>query len=166
MKKEKTIKQQTFENEDYRKIKSLLIMTIIVLAFIGLLFYFNGKFVTKDLFQKDNTKTTEATYDASLLVVDNIFSVSDKEYYVLVFDAKDELTGDIYKSLKASYTNESKKLYSIDLSNQMNNKYYNKDKELSLKNEFNFNEAILLNIKDKKITASYTELNEIIEKLS
>lgn len=167
MKKEKLIKQQKIVNEDYQKIKGLLIATIVVLVLIGGLFYINAKFVTKDLFQKDNTTTTEATYDKTLLTVNTMFKVNDKEYLVLAYDKNDQITKDTYNNLVLSYQADKVNLYSINLADQMNKKYYDLTKEQSLENnKINFNKATLLTIKDGKITSSITDMEKIIDKLS
>lgn len=167
MKKEKLIKQQKIVNEDYQKIKGLLIATIVVLVLIGGLFYINAKFVTKDLFQKDNTTTTEATYDKTLLTVNTMYKVNDKEYLVLAYDKNDQITKDTYNNLVLSYQADKVNLYSINLADQMNKKYYDLTKEQSLENnKINFNKATLLTIKDGKITSSITDMEKIIDKLS
>lgn len=123
------IKQSKFENEDYQKVKAFFILLIIVLALIGLLFFINGRFVSKDRFQEnESTTTTEPSFDETVITVDRMFKINKDEYLVMVYDSNDKETSVLYSNLVLSYKG-SKTLYSIDLNDKMNSKYYNKDKE-------------------------------------
>lgn len=123
------IKKAKFENEDYQKVKGFFIMLIIVLILIGILFFLNGKFVTKDRFQeKETTTTTDPSYDETVITIDKMFKIKKDEYMVLIYDSSDKETSVLYSNLILTYKG-SKTLYSVDLANKMNSKYHNPDKE-------------------------------------
>lgn len=165
MKKEKLIKQTNTMNEDYEKAVSFFVVLAIVLVFIGGLYFISVKFIDKNSASEE--ETTEPTYDQSLLLVDNMLSVSDGEYYVLVYDKNDKTNADAYTSLVSSYKSDKINLYTIDLSRQMNKKYYDQSKNESFnKDSWNFIQPTLLTIKKGKITNTNTVMSDIIKKLS
>lgn len=123
------IKQSRYENEDYQKVKAFFIILVIVLALIGLLFFLNGRFVSKDRFQEqESTTTTEPSFDETALTVDRMFKINKDEYLVMIYDSSDKNTSVLYNNLVLTYRG-TKSLYSIDLNDKMNSKYYNPDKE-------------------------------------
>ena len=145
LKKSKTI------NEDTIKIITFLIILVIVLGLFFGLFYLNGKFVTKDKYQDNNTTTTtEAIYDETKVTVSTMYNLSNDTYYVLAY--------------------ENIKLYTLDLTNAMNKKYYNKDKAENIttnnKADINFTKHTLLVFKNGKIIEAITNKDDITTKLS
>lgn len=163
----KEIKKSKQWNDDSKKALSFLVVLAVVSVLIAGLFFLNAKFVSKDYFQEDVTTTTKAAeYDDTLLTVDTMLS-KDGEYYVLAYDSKDKYTSFVYSSLVSSYKNDKIKLYSIDLSLKMNSMYYDTKKDVVVKeNEYNFNGATLITIKNKKIVKSITDRDEIVKVLS
>lgn len=175
-KKKNEIKFQTREikkrrniNDDYKVVIAFLVVLVIIAGLVALLFYFNGKFVSKDLFQKSSTTTTTAKYDETLLTIDSMFKVTDKEYYVLLFDSKEE-TSFLYSNLKTSYEDENVGLYMVDLGSKMNKKYYDpsgKENTSPKKaSEVLIVRPTLIKFKNGKITSYITEKEEIVKKLS
>ncbi len=125
----KEIKQVNYSDEDYKVIRSFFIVLAIVLVLLASLFFLNGKYVTKDQFQDDVPTTTKAVnYDESVILVDQMFSIKDDEYMVLLYDTTDNTNNLLYNKLANSYTGKTP-FYSVDLSNAMNKKYYDKSKE-------------------------------------
>lgn len=123
------LKKSKFENEDYQKVKAFFIILIIVLALLALLFFLNGKFVTKDRFNdQETTTTTEPSYDETVITVDKMFKIKKDAYMVMIYDSNDKESSVLFSNLILTYKG-SKSLYSIDLANKMNSKYYNPDKE-------------------------------------
>lgn len=166
----KEIKVKNYMNEDYKTITTLIIVLVVIGCFIGLLFFLNGKFVTKDHFQDNTTTTAKVKYDDSLLIVNDIFNIDDKEYFVLLYDAKDKTSNFLYSGLISSYKDDKISLYSIDLSNSMNKKYYNKEGKIN-KTPKNASEVLvngptLMVIKNGKVSSYITEKEKIVEKLS
>lgn len=163
----KEIKVKQIKSDDYKTIVSFIVALVIIGVLTGLLFLFNGKYVSKDLNKaEETTTTTKVKYDDSLLTVDTMFSKKG-EYYVLAYDAKDDISGSFYNSLAISYKNDKTSLYTIDLSIKMNSAYYNKKKATVVKkDEINFKEATLVTIKDGKVTATTSDRTEITKLLT
>ena len=164
IKKSKTI------NEDTVKIISFIIILIVVLALLGLLFFLNGKYVTKDKYQTSTTTTTtEATYDDTKLTVNTMFGVSKDTYYVLAYDSTQELEGEYLYSAASSASLKDIKVYTLDLNNAMNKNYYNKDKEANKKptkaSDVNFNTNTLIVFKKGKVAEYITKYEDILAKL-
>ena len=163
MKKSKSI------NDDTIKIITFIIILIVVLGLLFLLFFLNGKYVTKDKYQGETTTTTtEAVYDDTKVTVNTMFNLSNDTYYVLAFDKSDKTEGDYYNNLTLYYHNDKIKLYSLDLNNAMNNNYYNTNKEQSLKNKNNINFVTntLLIFKKGTISQAITDKDEITKILN
>ena len=164
IKKSKTI------NEDTVKIISFIIILIVVLALLGLLFFLNGKYVTKDKYQTTTeTTTTEPTYDDTKLTVSTMFGVSKDTYYVLAYDPTEELAGEHLYSAATSANLKDIKVYTLDLTNAMNKAYYNKEKEVNKKptkaSEVNFNTNSLVIFKKGKVSEIITNQEDILKKL-
>ena len=165
IKKSKTI------NEDTVKIITFIIILVIVLGLFFGLFYLNGKFVTKDKYQDNNTTTTtEAIYDETKVTVSTMYNLSNDTYYVLAYDESDTINGSFYDNLSLTFNNENIKLYTLDLTNAMNKKYYNKDKAENItsnnKTDINFTTHTLLIFKNGKISEAITNKDDITAKLS
>lgn len=163
------LKQLTYENEDYQKVKAFFIILVIVLVLIGLLFFLNGKFVTKDRFQeKETTTTTEPSFDETVITVDRMFKIKNDDYLVMVYDSSDKNTSVLYSNLVLTYRG-SKTLYSIDLANKMNSKYYNPDKEDNPKptkpSEVSFAGPRLIVMKNGVVTEYIDDVDTIVKKM-
>lgn len=161
IKKSKTI------NEDTVKIITFIIILVIVLGLLFLLFFLNGKYVTKDK-TETTTTTTETAYDDTKVTVNTMFGISTDPYYVLAYDKDDDINSSYYNNISLSFNNEKIKLYTLELNNAMNKKYYNKDKEQVLKdkNNINFTTNTLLVFKGGKISQVLTDKNEITNLLN
>ena len=158
LKKSKTI------NEDTVKIVSFIIILVIVLGLLVLLFYVNGRYVTKDKYQEaTTTTTTEPIYDDTKVTVDTMFNLSNDTYYVLAYDSTD-IDGKYIYDAGLYYNNTDIKLYKLDLTNAMNKPYYDKNKDLNTKN-INFKGNTLLVFKKGKIAEAITDKEEIVNKL-
>ena len=166
----KEIKKSKQVNEDYKRVVSLFIVLFIVCGLLFGLYLLNGKYVSKDLFQDDKTTTKEVSYDDTLLTVSNLFKVTDKEYYVMAYDASDELRGFLYSNLVVNFKEVDIPLYSIDLSNAMNKKYYNTKGEENTKptkyEEVMFTRPTLVHVKNGKVFAYVTDLDEMVRLLT
>lgn len=164
------IKKKNYMNDDYKMALSFIGVLFIVLALVGLLFFFNGKFVTKDEFQGDKTTaTTEPSYDDTVILVNDILDISDKKYYVLAYDFTNIAQNSIYTPLVNSYSDSDIKLYSVNLGISFNKKYYNQDKEESVlvnnyKN-FNFTRPTLLVVNKHKVEQVLTDNEKITNML-
>ena len=164
------IKQNKMANEDYQKIKAFFVVLIIVIALVGLLFLFNGKVVTKDVFNEgEKTTTTEPSYDENIILASDIFKKGDKEYMVLLFDSSNKENGMLYSGLINSYNGKGT-IYGVDFANKMNKAHFNEGIENENTNPTTLEELVvggprLLIIKDKKVVEYIKEPETITETL-
>ena len=161
----KEIKKNKYMNDDVKKIFSFLIVLLIVALFIALLFFINGKYVTKDEFQESTTSAV--SINTKLVALDDIFKSEKSEYYVLAYNALDTKSASIYSSLVSSTKSEI--LYA-NLDEAINKNHYNVDGEekVNVKDvkDLMLTKPTLIKIKDKKIVSYTTSMDEIIKELS
>lgn len=167
----KEIKRNKQMNDDYKKFLAFIIVSVVVLGLLGVLYLLNGKYVTKDLFQDDSkTTTTEVSYDSTLLTVSQLFTVKDDEYYVMMYDASDEIKGFLYDNLVVNFKEVDIPLYSIDMSQAMNKKYYNVDGKENTKftkyDELVVTRPTLVHIKKGKVVEYVTDLDRMVKLLT
>lgn len=165
----KELKRVNYANQDYNKIITFIILVVILCACLGGLFYFNGKYVSKDEFQNETTTTTEVSFDSTTIIVDEMFKIADKEYYVLAYDKKDKTETTLYGGFSKSFDKENVELYVVDLSDKMNSKYYDKKTKTNVAptkaSEVMFSGSTLLTFKDGKVTSCLTDKDAIYNKL-
>lgn len=167
----KPIKSNVSINEDYKTMRSFIIVVVIIAVLMLGLFYFNGKFVTKDHFQGSTTTTTkEATFDNTSLTISTMFDITDDEYYVLLYDKNDKSNASIYNGLVADFKDDKIKIYTVDMSSAMNKKYYNKDGKANTSpnksEDVMITEPTLIVFKKGKVNEYITGIEKIASKLS
>lgn len=165
------IKRNKTMNDDYKRAITFIVVLLIVCGAIGLLFLLNGKYVTKDMFQKTTTApTTEVSYDHTLLTVSNLFDVSDSEYYVMLYDNSDETKAFLYSNLVVGFKEVDIPLYSVDMSNAMNSKYYDvkgtENTKPTKSSEVMITRPTLMHIKKGKVVNYITDLDTIVQYLT
>lgn len=156
-------------NEDYKKVISFFVMLLIIAVAIILLYFLNGKYVTKDLNETETTTTT-AKYDESVITAADVFKQGNGEYMVIFYDTSDDVEEVLYSTLVSMYDDEDVSLYTVDLASAFNKKYYDKDGEENTKptkaSELVITKTTLITIKKGKVTSYLTDKDEIIEKLT
>ena len=163
------IKQSAFINEDYKTFKTFIIVLIIVITLLGLLFLFNGKLVTKDMFNDETTTTAPISYIDTTILADNILGTNNPHYMVLLYDTQDKTSNMLYDTLFNSY-NGDEDLYAVDLANKMNAAHYNKNQENENRSPKTNEEIVvsgptLLVINENKVVEYITDAEKIKEKL-
>lgn len=166
----KEIKKNKELNDDYKKVVTFIVVLIVIGLCVGAIFYLNAKFISKDMFQeKTTTTTTEASYDSSLLTVSTLFTVKDSEYLVMLYDSTNKTTGFLYNDLVLGYVEDKVSLYSVDMSNQMNKKYYDtkgkENKNPTKSSEVLITRPTLMHIKKGKVVDYITDRDQIISTL-
>ncbi len=164
------MKKQTYKNEDVKLFTSAIVILVVMALCLGGLFYFNGKFVTKDEFQdQTTTTTTEPSYDKTVILINKIFDMKDKNYYVMLYDSGDEKLGGLYSGLVYNYQGELA-LYSVDLSNKMNKDYYDPKGKENTKptqlSEVMITQPTLIKFEKNKVSSYVTDKEEIIKLLN
>lgn len=165
------IKKQQYLNDDYKTMLGLLITLIVVGICVALLFFLNGKFVTKDHFQeKEEETTSEVEYDETIITVSDLFKIDKKEYMVLLYDEKDKTSSFLYSGLISGFEEDKTPLYSIELGNAMNRKYFDSKGKENRKptkvDEVLVTRPTLIVMKNGKVVEYITDTNKIVEKLA
>lgn len=162
----KEIKKSKYMNEDVKKVISFFIVLILVAIFIFVLFFINGKYVTKDEFQSEDT-TSSVTIDEDLITLDDVLKMDKQEYYVLAYSEKETSTSSVLISLMVNY---SKDIYYANLDDVSNRNHYNLEKEEKVLvdkiKDLNLNKATLIKVKNNKIISYTTDIDEMIKLLS
>lgn len=166
-KKQTKVKYNTAEQEEILK---FLIVIVIVMIAVGGIYVATRIFVTKDFFKTEpakNEQVAEPDFDYSMTIMGSVFNRPYKEYYVLIYDeAEGNYTNDMYQ-LISKYNKKEKKslhMYSVDLSNPLNDGYYNPEnvnvnaKTLS---ELKVGDITLLRIKNGKISKYIVDLDKM-----
>ncbi|MCH5166632.1 MAG: hypothetical protein J1F35_01945 [Erysipelotrichales bacterium] len=164
------IKQSAFINEDYKTFKTFIIVLIIVLTLLGLLFFFNAKLVTKDMFNDETTTTAPVSYIDTTILADHILGTNNPHYMVLLYDTEDKTSNILYDSLFNNYSGDED-LYAVDLANKMNASHYDKNQENENKSPKTNEEIVvsgptLLVVKENKVVEYITDAKKIQEKLN
>ncbi len=122
----KKLSRQLDQTEEKRQIKKFLIILLIVLVLVAGSYLFTRIFVTKDLFNKNaKEETQEVTFDYSKTILGSLLNRPYSDYYVLVYNSED-LQANYYANLVSAYSSKEKaiKIYTADLKDSMNAKYY------------------------------------------
>ena len=143
------------QSEDQKEVMRFFIVLLIVIAMVTAIYFLTRIFVTKDLGKKKNEAETEevipGNVNYTVAIVGQILNRPYDSYYVLVFDSTGDYVNDA-QSLMINYNSkESKKhLYRVDLNNQLNKAYYDKENvnpNAKSVDEFKFGDLTLLYIK-------------------
>lgn len=161
----KEIKNSKYMNDDVKKVISFLVVLLIVALFIGLLFFINGKYVTKDEFQDNTTKAV--SINTKLIILDDILKSEKNEYYVLAYNTEDTKSASIYSSLVSSTKSD---IFYVNLDETINKNHYNVagEEKVSVKDvkDLMLTKPTLIKVKNKKIVSYTTNIDEIIKELS
>ena len=161
---EKIIKR-TNRTEEQKEIKKFLIILFFVIVIV-LGFYF----FTKDVVKKETSnKKAQVTFNYDKTIMGALFNRPYDEYYALIFNSED-VKANYYGSLFSSYKSKEGaiKIYMVDLSDSMNDKFYNKKKSnpnAKTLDDLKVSDLTLLKIKDKKITKFIETEDEIKSEL-
>ena len=167
----KELKRKETDSEEYVKVKAFFIILVIILVLLGLLALLNGNFVTKDYSNETTTtSTTTIAYDSSLLTVDRVFNVSDKNYLVLFYNSKDSAEKEYVDGLVGKYSSDTTKLYKVDMADPMNKAYYNENGTENTaptsSKDIVITRTTLMTIKKKKVVKYQTDKAEIAKVLN
>jgi hypothetical protein len=119
MKKKKL--NSSYESNDTKEIKGLIIITLIISVLAVGLYFLTDKVLNKDTTTKTTT-TAKINYD--ICTVGTMFSRPYSEYYVFLFDSTSD-NNTQYQSLLSTYKAKDKaiKIYYVDLNNKFNSPY-------------------------------------------
>lgn len=154
--KKKKIKQISYESEDTKEIKSLIIITLVIVV-LGIGLYF----LTDKVTTKNNLTNVEFNYEECL--IENMFTRPYEEYFVFAYASDDE-NASVYQTLKLN--NEKKeeaiKLYYVDMATNFNKSFlssYSNKNPITV-NDVKINKSALIHIKNGKVIAYYETLED------
>lgn len=152
----KKIDINKFQTEEQQEIIRFLKILLIILMFLGGIYFVTTKVLKKD---GDSEKVvTEGKIDYDKMILGTLFNQNYDEYYVFVYDGNSN-KAIYYSALIDLYMkkDDSKKIYWADLNNYLNKKFIaNDSSEINKKakklNELKVGEYTLIKISNKKIT--------------
>ena len=154
-------------NEDDKTIKRFIIILIIVLAITVGIYFLTKYAVKKDTTSSADSKSssTDVSIDYTKCIVGNMLNKNESEYYVILYDSNDS-NKSTYTDMVTNYAKEDKHLavYTVDLSNKLNTKYYTVDKTNPISdnvNDLKFGDITVIKVKDGKITNAYESVKDI-----
>lgn len=165
---EKDIKSEIEHNSLVRESKQLLVITLIVLLFLG------GFYLMTVVILKDDTKEPESEEQGVEIQFDEIligrsFSLTDDTYYVLYYEFDDDEISSDLSALVYSYRSSNKdiSLYTVDMSNALNSSFLddksNKDAENA--SELKISGPTLIKFVDGKISRYVEDMDDIENRL-
>lgn len=164
MTKSKKIKQKNYKSEDEQEISRFIKILLIVVVFILGIYFFTSIFVKKEF--DINKDITEGQISSNNIIVGSILNRPYDEYYVLVYNSSSNQST-LYESLIYLYEQKenSKRIYLVDLDNDLNKKYISEKSNPDAKKiqDFKFGDITLLKIKNKNVN-KYLENIESIKK--
>lgn len=150
--------------EEEKLIKKLIIITAILVFIICTIYVLSALFITKELdwLDKKDEDVTDNLIENTILASE-IFKQKEEEYYVYFYDYKEEDTEvSTYISSKLS----TQKIYKVDTSSALNNKYVSDQSNKSAKKleDLKVKSPTVIKINGDQIS-EYYEDNEIINDL-
>lgn len=175
MSKKTQIKNKKQSNNSKQEAASLatgneitnLIKIVLILCAVLLLFYFITELVTNKNKNNTYTENTTATIQYDKILVGQILSQKEKDYYVLVEKETDKYV-ELYNYYLSSYDGENKdfKYYRVDLGDVFNGNHIGEKTDLKGRlSEFKFAGTTLLRIKNGVISETYQNRESIISYL-
>ena len=164
----KRIKKDKYQSEDQNEIKRFIIIIAIIMVLIVGVYFFTRIFVSKDLFDKDESTIEPGAIDYNLTLIGSMLNKPEEEYFVMIYDssASDYV---YYAGIASNYSGNEQalKLYNADLDNEFNKGYVGAEANAKTDNleEFKVTGPTLLKIKKGKITNAYLTKENITEAL-
>lgn len=156
--KNKKFKQNNNQNEDTQEIKTLLIITaVIIVVSLGLYL------LTESQLKKEPEKVIpEATISTSEIMLGTMFTRPYNEYYVFIYgDAESTTLDKLYTDYEDK--EDAKKIYYVNIDDNFN-KYAKSDKsnkKPTSAQDLKIDTRALILIKDGKVSKYYETIEEI-----
>lgn len=119
-------KSQKYYTEEQQEIRKFIIIILVLSIVVGLIYILTDKFVDSNV--DENYVKGEINYDVTS--IGSLLNRPYDNYYVIIYD-KDNTNAVYYSNLISKYIDENQasedyaKIYYVDLSNNLNKKYYN-----------------------------------------
>jgi lipopolysaccharide export LptBFGC system permease protein LptF len=158
VKSKKAVKPELIRdvNEDTKIVKKFILLLIGLALLVVLVYFLSAKYIVKDKYQEETKKEETIVYNK--INIGNIFNRPYDNYYVLIYESTNDKAS-TYNTLASTYNNKDtkKKLYTIDLSLKINNKYKSdkSNKKATKVDELSLKDITLIEIKNGKIVNYY-----------
>ena len=141
------------------QLKKLVIITLVLIFIICIIYIFSALFITKEVDWFDKKEESTQTLVSNTILASEIFKQSEEEYYVYFYDYNDEDSK--ISSIVNSKLSKSK-VYKVDTSSALNNKYISEESNKSAKDlsSLKVKSPTVIKVTGEEIT-SYYEGNEI-----
>ena len=169
--KQKRIKRPTYHSEEQEEMFKFVRILIIVIIIVLVVYFCTRLFVTKDMFKEEDKYqvTTPGTIDYSKTIIGSMLSKPEEEYYVIIYNSED-LNAPYYSGFASNYARNEKalKVYTADLNNALNAKYYDKDNYNTSKDldSLKVGDFTLIKVKNNKIEKVLTNIEDIKTELA
>ncbi|MDD4187265.1 MAG: hypothetical protein PHX04_00610 [Bacilli bacterium] len=165
MKKMKNKKLKSRASEDTKEIKTLIIITLIIIV-VSLGLYFLSDSLNN---KKNKDDITEAVINYKEITIGTIFTRPYKEYYIFAYKNDDD-NAYTFDNLLATYEAKEnhQKIYYVDLAKKFNNFVLSEEanKKPTKSSEVKIKDYALILIKDGKVSKYYEKISEIEKVLS
>ena len=165
--KNKKIKLNNNLNEDTKEVKTLIIITLVIIVISTGLY-----FLTDSLNNKKNApeEETETIINYSEITIGTMFTRPYSEYYVFAYKNDDKENANAFDNLFTKYEEKEKhnKIYYVDLANKFNDFVLSdkSNKKPTKATEVEIKDFALILIKDGKVAKYYEKISEIEKALS
>ena len=164
--KSNTMKVQTTEQSELKSF--LVVIGVVVLCVLGL-WLITDKVVNKEQ-EEEAEQEVVGTINYDVASVGTMFNRSEETYYVVIYDITSDNAYDMSSLVTAYAAKEgSLHVYTVDLSNHMNKKYYDPEKvDTKVKtysDDIRFGDMTLVKIKNGKITKYIVDYSKMEKEL-
>lgn len=170
MAKKQKVKTPKYESDDQMEIKKFIWIIIILIIVIVIIYFFTRIFVTKDLFNKKEETAVAGEINYTVTSIGSMLSINEEEYYVIAYSTED-INASYYSAIASKYSvnSEALSVYTIDLNNELNKKYYDKENvNLNVENlsDLRVGDLALFKVKNGKITKTFDSEEKIINEFN
>ena len=157
----KSLKKEIHIEEN--EIKQFIKITLLLVFIISVIYLISALFITKELDWFDNKNEENNTLVENTILAAEIFKQKEEEYYVYFYNYQDE---DIEVTSHINNRLSSKKIYKVDTSSVLNNKYVSKVSNKAAKKleELKVKEPTVIKVTGETIS-EYYERQEILDNL-
>ena len=115
------------QNDEEKAVRNFIIIFVVVILIAVGIYFFTKLVVNKDEGKKEE-ETAAVEIDNTKAIVGTMLGKVENNYYVILYKSSDSNASE-YSALKTSYEKNKDKLpvYTVDLSNKLNEQYYDKD---------------------------------------
>lgn len=163
----KKLKQQKYYTEEQKEIRKFVFIILGLFVIIGAIYFITDKFV-----EEGNNQVLDGEINFDKATIGTLLNRPYEEYYALIYNSE-STNSPYYSSIKNGYTGKSDsiKLYFIDLKNDMNSKYYNKNNDGKSNSnaktieDLNLGDITLIKVKNGEIISYIDNVDNIVKEL-